>query len=360
METMTDGECDMGTNVTIKDIARESGVSYSTVSRVLSNSPLISEKTKTRVLEVCKEMGYTTNYVARSLVMKHCNLLGIILPSLSNPFMAELADNIEKYARLRQYSIMVCNSNEDPEQEMEVFRLLLGRQVDGIFIFPVDTESGVRFGSLNSKNVPTVFLNDYREDMPGSFITTDNYQGAYMGVQYLHSLGHRNILYFSPKPLRLSHKQRVKGYISACIDLGLVPRLFYEYEGESFSGSVTADLDFGYKMAGNFFREEKYQNFSAVFAWTDMAALGIIKAADERNIRIPEDISLLGFDDISYSALPKINLTTIKQPIEEMASRGVQRLLDMIETGDRTGECLFLAPELIKRKSCIKIEETEL
>lgn len=350
----------MGTNVTIKDIARESGVSYSTVSRVLSNSPLISEKTKARVLEVCKEMGYTTNYVARSLVMKRCNLLGIILPSLSNPFMAELADNIEKYARLRQYSIMICNSNEDPELEMEVFRLLLGRQVDGMIIFPVDTESSVRLDSLNSKHVPAVFLNDYREDLPCSFITTDNYQGAYMGVQYLHALGHQNILYVSPKPLRLSHKQRVKGYISACVDLGLVPRLFYEYGAESFSGSVTADLDFGYQMAGSFFREEKHQEFSAVFAWTDMAALGIIKAADERNIRIPEDISLLGFDDISYSALPRINLTTIKQPIEEMASQGVQRLLDRIETGEQKGECLFLAPELIKRKSCIRFEEPVL
>ena len=123
-------------NVTIKDVAKAAGVSYSTVSRALTGSPEISEETRSRILQICKEMNYTVNTVARSMVKKSTKLLGLIIPSVNNPFMSELAYHIDRQARARGYNIILCNSSRDPEQERELFELMIGRQVDGILLSP--------------------------------------------------------------------------------------------------------------------------------------------------------------------------------------------------------------------------------
>ena len=123
--------------VTLKDVAKVAGVSYATVSRALSGSPEISEETRRRILKLCKEMGYTPNSVARSMVKRYTNVLGLIVPSLNNPFMSELTGHLEIYARNRGYTLMVCNSSYDYDLEKEVFSLLVGRQVDGIIMIPV-------------------------------------------------------------------------------------------------------------------------------------------------------------------------------------------------------------------------------
>lgn len=128
-------------NVTIKDVAKAAGVSYSTVSRALSGSPEISVDTRERILQVCKEMNYTANTVARAMVMKSTKLLGLILTGVNNPFMSDLAYHIDRQARARGYNIILCNSSRDLEQEKELFELMIGRQVDGIILVPSGPES---------------------------------------------------------------------------------------------------------------------------------------------------------------------------------------------------------------------------
>ena len=333
-------------NVTIKDVAKAAGVSYSTVSRALSGSPEISHDTRERILQICKEMNYTANTVARAMVMKSTKLLGLILTGVNNPFMSELAYYIDRQARARGYNIILCNSSRDLDQERELFELMIGRQVDGIILFPSGPESYDTLQPYLSR-IPTVFIGENLREVPESDVSLDNYRGAYIGVEYLHSLGHRDILYFGRRRGSTTHQLRACGYAAACKDLGLTPQHF----NNTFS---MTSIKYGYQMAKQLFARER--TYTAIFAATDTNALGIMQAAEELGIRIPEDISLLGFDNIHDSGLPRINLTTIEQPKKMMASVAVDSLLDKVQSELAGYTHRILVPALIERSSCARIQ----
>jgi len=329
-------------NVTIKDVAKVAGVSYSTVSRALSGSPEIGEATRQRILEVCKEMNYTANTVARAMVMKSTKLLGLILTSVNNPFMSELAYHIDRQARARGYNIILCNSSRDLEQEKEHFELMMARQVDGVILLPSAPESYERLRAYLPR-LPTVFVGENLREAQESYVSVDNYRGAYIGVEYLYRLGHRNILYFGRRRGSTTHQLRAEGYAAACQDLGLAP----QYCNNTFSST---SIKYGYQLAKQLFAQKR--RYSAIFAATDTNALGIIQAAEEAGIRIPGDVSLLGFDNISYSGLPRINLSTIEQPMKMLASVAVDSLLEKVENELAGYSHRILMPTLIERSSC--------
>ena len=210
-------------NVTLKDVARAAGVSYSTVSRSLSGSPQIGRETRERILRLCDEMGYTKNYVARSMVMRRTELIGLVVPSIDNQFMAELAYHAEMSARARGYNLMLCNSGPDLRQEKAVVKLLVGRQVDGMLIVPQEHRSCEEL-RVYTEQVPTVFLSEDLRDEPLSCVTTDNTGATYLAMEYLRSLGHREILYFGRRHT-VTHQLRAEGYLRACRDMGLTPRI---------------------------------------------------------------------------------------------------------------------------------------
>lgn len=329
-------------NVTIKDVAKAAGVSYSTVSRALTGSPEISEETRSRILQICKEMNYTVNTVARSMVKKSTKLLGLIIPSVNNPFMSELAYHIDRQARARGYNIILCNSSRDPELERELFELMIGRQVDGILLSPAGMESYEKLYPYLSR-IPTVFIGENLREMPESYVSVDNFRGAQMGVEYLYKLGHREILYFGRRRGSTTHQLRADGYAAACEHYGLTPH----YCNNSFSSS---SIKYGYQLAKQLFSQEL--RYTAIFAATDTNALGIMQAAEEVNIRIPGDLSLLGFDNIRDGSLPRIGLSTIEQPKKMLASVAVETLLDKIQN-DRDGYShRILSPALVERTSC--------
>ena len=168
-------------NVTLKDVARAAGVSYSTVSRSLSGSPQIGRETRERILRLCDEMGYTKNYVARSMVMRRTELIGLVVPSIDNQFMAELAYHAEMSARARGYNLMLCNSGPDLRQEKAVVKLLVGRQVDGMLIVPQEHQSCEEL-RVYTEQVPTVFLSEDLRDEPLSCVTTDNTGATYLAM----------------------------------------------------------------------------------------------------------------------------------------------------------------------------------
>lgn len=348
----------MRKDITIKDIATIAGVSHSTVSRALNDSPLISIKTKKRINEICLSSGYSVNYIARSLVNKHSDLIGVILPSLNNPFMAELANLIEFYSHIYKYNILICNSSEDGKREEEAFSILYERQVDGMVVFPVNTTSVACINKLNKKKIPTLFINDPVENEEGIHIAVNNINGGKIGVDYLFSVGHKNLLFFSPNPVRASQIRRQEGYCQSCMEHGIEPNLLHQIisiEEIYHINSTLCDIDIGYELAKVIFDEKLYKNYSAIFARTDMMALGIVKAANERNILIPKDLSLMGYDDISYSSLPGIELTTVRQPVELLAEEGIDRLVRAMR-GEKV-EVLhkYLEPELKIRKTCLSI-----
>lgn len=329
-------------NVTIKDIAEAAHVSYSTVSRALSGSPEISEDTRTRILQICRDMNYTVNTVARAMVKKSTKLLSLILTDVSNPFMSELAYHIDRQARARGYNIILTNSSRNLEQEREQFELMISRQVDGILLFPSGPESYENLRPHLAR-IPTVFIGENLRELPESYVAVDNGRGAAMGVQYLYQLGHRDILYFGRRRGSTTHQLRAEGYAAACRELGLKPQYWH-------NAFPTTSIKYGYQLAKQLFGQER--TYTAIFAATDTNALGILQAAEEAGVRIPEDLSLLGFDNIRDSSLPRIELTTIEQPKKMMASVAVDTLLDKIQSEVAGYSHRILMPTLIERSSC--------
>ena len=328
-------------SVTLKDVAKAAGVSYATVSRALSGSHQIGSDTRERIIKLCDEMGYTTNYVARSMVTKRTGLIGLVVPSIDNQFMSELAYYAEMSARGHGYNIMLCNSGPDLKQEKTVVKLLLSRQVDGILIVPQSPKTYENIRAYTDQ-VPTVFLSENLRDQPQSYVAVDNSRGTYIGTKYLYELGHRDILYFGRRHTT-THQFRAEGYIRACRELGLSPRFF---NSEFTRSSITG----GYQLAKELFA--KSVDYSAIFASTDSNALGVLKAADDAHIQIPGQLSLIGFDNISSTALPRIKLTTIEQPKKDMAVQAVDMLRDKIENGTQGYIHQILMPALIKRSTC--------
>ena len=328
-------------SVTLKDVAKAAGVSYATVSRALSGSPQIGSDTRERIIKLCDEMGYTTNYVARSMVMKKTDLIGLVVPTIDNAFMSELAYYAEMSARSHGYNVMLCNSGPDLKQEKTVVKLLLGRQVDGILIVPQSSKTYENIRAYTDQ-VPTVFMSENLRDQPQSYVAADNTRGAYIATKYLYELGHRDILYFGRRHTT-THQLRAEGYMKACQELGLQQRfLDSEYSRSSIAN--------GYEMARDLF--SKPIDYSAIFASTDSSALGILRAADERHIDIPGHVSLIGFDNIPSTALPRIELTTIDQPKREIAIQAVDMLRDKIENGTQGYVHQILLPTLVKRGTC--------
>ena len=302
-------------SVTLKDVAKAAGVSYATVSRALSGSPQTGSDTRERIIKLCDEMGYTTNYVARSMVMKKTDLIGLVVPSVDNQFMSEMAYHAEMSARTHGYNIMLCNSGPDLKQEKTVVKLLLGRQVDGILIVPQGPQTYENIRAYTDQ-VPTVFVSENLRDQPQSYVTVDNSRGTYIGTKYLYELGHRDILYFGRRRTT-THQLRAEGYMRACQELGLQQRFFNsEYSRSSINN--------GYQMARDLF--SRPIDYTAIFASTDSHALGVMRAADELRIDIPGHLSLIGFDNIPSAELPRIELTTIEQPLREMAVQAVDML----------------------------------
>lgn len=321
-------------------------MSYATVSRALSGSKEIGEDTRQRVLELCREMGYTANSLARSMVIKRTNLIGLIVANIDNPFMSELAYYIESRVRERGYNLMLCNSSHDVELEAQAFELLAGRQADGIILVPSGSNSYDRLRAFIDR-MPTVFMSENLRDLQESYVSVDNYRGTYIGTEYLYSLGHRKILYLGRRKSSMTHQLRAEGYTDACKAFGIEPA-FYN------SNYAFSSIQSGYALAKHVFQKPLQQ--TAIFAATDSLALGVMRAAEEAGIRIPEDMSLMGFDNITYADLPKINLTTIDQPKKTMAAMAVDVLLDKINDKNVGYSHRILMPSLVERSSCRRID----
>ena len=192
-----------------------------------------------------------------------------------------------------------------------------------------------------------MFAGENLREIPVSYVSVDNYRGAYLGVEHLYNLGHRDILYFGRRRGSTTHQLRAEGYSAACKDLGITP----QFCNNTFPST---SIKYGYQLSKQLFTQNR--TFSAIFAATDTNALGIMQAAEELGIRIPEDISLLGFDNIRDSGLPRINLTTVEQPKKMLASMAVDSLLDKIQNELSGYTHRILTPTIVERSSCAPLQ----
>jgi len=338
----------MNKKITIKDIARMANVSHTTVSRALNNKSRIKNETKEKILTIARELNYQPNFIARSLVMKKTKTLGLVITNIANPFYTELAQGIEATVRGLGYNIIFCSTHSDLSAEKHYIDMLRSKGVDGI-IFSSAHMDDPNILVLAEEAFPIVLVNRrtyhpiVREKV--DYVGIDNILGGFLAVEHLIRLGHQRIGIIGGSSESSVGFERLEGGKRALSTYGLEAMGDYFLEGDFLKGS-------GYRGGKEFLKMAEPP--TAIFATNDYMALGTYQAIVEEGQKVPENIALIGFNDIEFTAIKGVELTTIGQKKYEMGALAVKILVEKIEGGESKPSTkeIFLKPELIIRKTC--------
>ncbi|CUN58627.1 MULTISPECIES: LacI family DNA-binding transcriptional regulator [Clostridium] len=324
---------------TIVDVARLAGVTPTTVSRVINNRGYISEKTKKRVHEAMDELGYQPNEIARSLTKQKSNTIGVIVPHISHPYFAKLISNLENEAAKKDYKIILCNSKEKAEKEKQYLDMCKSNRVAGIIICSGNVESN----KINTGGIPVVLLEkNFEEGKLG--IQCDNYQGGKLATEHLIECGCKKILHLSGViDEEMPADNREKAFIDVC-SKNEIEYFIKKYDIDTYNQMNYYDY---IKAALN-----EIEGVDGIFASSDLIAAQVIQVCNEIKIRIPEDIKLVGFDDVDISQLTTPRITTVHQPIKEMARLSIE-LIDAKYNNIEVNEKTILPIKLIIRDSTV-------
>ncbi len=325
----------------IKDVAARAGVSIASVSRVLNGSKPVTDHTRDRVLAAVHDLNYSIDQRARSLRRQRSGTLGLILAEVRNPFFTQVIHSIEDVAYQSNNSLFLCNSDENPERERFYLELMQAQRIDGIILLPV-TSSGDALSPLLRHDVPVVCLDRRVDDVDLDSVLVDNVAGAMMAVEHLVVLGHRRIGYIGGR-LVTPGIERLEGFRRGLTAYGLGEHPELIRQGDSMQES-------GYRETLALLALDVVP--SAIFAINNPMSLGVMAAIKERGLRIPQDISVIGFDDAPWSGLLNPPLTTIAQPTDALGTAAARLLLERIEGGDNGAvQHIVMMPHLIKRAS---------
>jgi LacI family transcriptional regulator/LacI family repressor for deo operon, udp, cdd, tsx, nupC, and nupG len=323
--------------VTIDEIAKIAGVSRSTVARALKDHPKISHKTKLRVQQIADELGYVPNYVAQSLSISRTKTVGMVVTHASNPFAWKVIEGVEFAAHKHEYSVLFSTARNNRRRELEIIEAFRRRRVDGIIV------SSSHMGHLYSADlqeidIPVVLIN---EQQPGEklwSVRIDDYKGARLAVEHLIQSGHRRIGYVGTPDRPKSSERRYLGYQTVLAEAGLTA-------GKDLGLHGFADTDFetGMEAADDVLAAQ----VTAVFCYNDRIALGLMAAMRERSVRVPLDLSIIGFDDVDDAKYAVPGLTTIRQPQLQLGQYAFEMLLDLL--ADKPVEDKVLPCELVVR-----------
>ncbi len=324
-------------SVTIRDVAARAGVSVATVSRVLNRTGPVRESTSQRVLAVAEDLRYVPHAGARSLSTRSTNTIGVVLPDLHGEFFSEVIRGIDVTARRSGYHLLVSGSHSDRAEMRAVLHLLRGR-VDGLIVMSPDLDPSALVTDL-PYGLPLVLLNSSVAGHPS--ITIDNAGGAGAVVRHLAALGHQRIAFICGPEQNADAEERKRGYREALRNAGIEPDRSLE-----FAGTFTEES--GYEAAKNVVAFSPRP--TAVFASNDAMAIGALSALSEVGLRVPDDIALVGFDDIPIARFLAPPLTTVKVPIAELGRCGFRLLLD--SSKQQSDKPAKLETTLIVRRSC--------
>ena len=333
--------------ITIKDIARVANVSHTTVSRALNDKSRIRKETKERILSIARGLNYQPNFIARSLVMRRTKTLGLVITTIVNPFYTELAHGIERTAIGLGYNIILCCTHSDLSVEKQYIDMLKSKGVDGIIFTSAHIEDP-NIGGLAEEGFPIVLVNrrTYHPVVKGKvdYVGVDNLWGGFLAVEHLIKLGHKRIGVIGGSSESSVGFERLEGGKKALEAYGLEQMENYFLEGDFLKDS-------GYQGGKRFLKMAEPP--TAIFATNDYMALGVYQAILEEGLKIPEEVALIGFNDIEFAAIRGIELTTIGQKKYEMGALSVKTLVEKIE-GKKVGlsEEIILEPELIIRQTC--------
>lgn len=334
--------------VTIKTIAKKLGVSYATVSRALNDHPDVNDDTKQKVVEKANEMGYQPNAIARGLVNKETKTIGLVIPDITNPFFPQVARGVEEAAATAGYNIFLCNSNWNKDREEHYVNALLQKQVDGLIITP-SSEDLDHLKKLLKSKIKAVFISSFIPMENYTSVIVDNVLGTEKAVDHLIEKGYKKIAFIGAGEERFANKERLKGYKKALAKHNIELR-------DEFITSVKRayDQESGYELMKKVLsRSDKSKLPDSIICYNDLLALGTIQAIKEAELRVPEDIAVIGFDDISFSSLSEIKLTTVAQPKYEMGKIALETLVEKIKNNSEKEfkSQIVLSPELKIRKT---------
>lgn len=326
---------------TIYDVAEKAGVSIATVSKVINETGRIGEKTRKRVLQVMDELNYRPSVVASALTGKNTYTIGLLLPDLANPFFAEIARSVEDRGHELGYSLVMCSTDNKPDKEGRYLSVLRQKSVDGV-ILATGIYRDETLRELIDHKIPIALI---ARDMPHLTVDTvrvDDFVGGYQATHHLLELGHRRIAIIVEDLNVMSSRERLRGYREA-----------HQERGVPVDESLVLVSDFtvedGKRVTGQLLDRDEPP--TAIFACNDLLAIGVIQAARLRGLIIPDDLSIVGFDNTILATIVDPPLTTVAQPIHEMGRQVMDLLIQEIENKKQAKRRVVLLPELIVRQS---------
>ncbi|MFN2138136.1 MAG: LacI family DNA-binding transcriptional regulator [Candidatus Promineifilaceae bacterium] len=329
------------TDITIFDVAAEAGVSYSTVSRVVNNKAYVKPSTREKVMKAMDRLGYRANVQARSLAGGRSSVIGLLVVDLTTEYVGELVRGIDEVLAANKYELMLYTTHRRITKEADYVNMMARGFADGLLIvLPREPEAYVM--GLRERQFPYVLIDQFGTDDLDLSVIAENHRGAYEATQHLIELGHRRIGIITGWMDMASARQRLDGYQAALSAFGIPIEQELIYEG-NFSQQCG-------RLGAEFFLELP-QPPTAVFASNDDSAVGVMEAARARGLAIPDDLSVVGFDDIPMAKVLSPRLTTVKQPLTEMGSTAAQLLLDQIHNPMGEHQSIILPIELIVRES---------
>lgn len=335
----------------ISDIARRAGVSTTTVSRVINNKPFgVSEKTREHIQAIIYEMNYRPSQMARSVALAHSNTIGVIIPDVSNLFYPNMLRGIDDYISQHGYSMMLFNSDYDPEREKKQLLKMVDNRVDGVILCSgVSNESFLR--DYRAYGMPLVMIGRaFDNDYADGNIIGDNESGMYESVSYMLGHGHRRILYLDGSGEVAGPMYRLRGYRHALMDHGVTPDEKLIFQGE---------FSIQYGMETVIDQMEAGTDFTAVVTGSDLVAIGVVKALHQKGKRVPEDIEVIGFDNIDLSEIYEPRLSTVSKPHYEMATEAARMLLSIIDGTPPAIRRMKAASTLVLRDTT-RIDQTDM
>lgn len=322
--------------ISIREVARLAGVSASTVSRVMNGTAKVDPEKKERVLRVIKETGFVPNEVARTLFRKSAKTIGLIVPSIRNPYFTELSSHIDAFSLQCGFRPFLCNTGYDPEKEKAAVQMLVSMNADAIIVASCSEQ--IR-DTLNNCPIPVVALDAmlYGADVEAC-IYCDYYEGGRMAAECLIEKGCKNIVCIKGPQYRYSARARYQGYVDVCRERNILEQV------------VECDYDFDQGVAMTEELLQEYPNVDGIIACNDIVAISTYKVLYKRNIPVPEKVQLVGFDDISFATLLTPELTTVCQPVKEMAEKAVELIVNNELTG-MTGDKFVFPVTLAVRQT---------
>lgn len=326
--------------VTIKDIAKLANVSHTTVSRALNNSPLIKPGTKKKILDIASQLNYTPNFNAKSLVTQKSYTIGLFFTSISNgtspSFFADTVKGVNSVIN-ENYNLFVRGIDD-----YEDFSSIHNKRFDGIVLMSQSEVDNAFIYHVLNQSIPLVVINREVNDHSVINILSNDNEGSYHAVKYLIKKGHKDIAIIEGKKGFQSTLERREGYLRALIDQKIPIRNEYIVSGNY-------DMQSGYKAMEKLLSQQKPP--TAVFCSNDDMAVGALNAVFAKGLHVPKDISIIGFDDIQSAQYSNPSLTTVKKPIEKISKLGAEKILEVVENQEHSGEKIYVETELIKRNS---------